>query len=81
MTCTAASHQGATKEPAATLFRTCEANPGLSKLYALFAGSVLVFCFVCIPLVRLPCVSGGEMKFTSPKAHKNPAKTLTIKII
>ncbi len=27
MTCTAASHQGALKEPAASLFRTCEAHP------------------------------------------------------
>ncbi len=27
MTCTAASHQGAIKEPAASLFRTCEAHP------------------------------------------------------
>ncbi len=27
MTCTAANHQGAIKEPAASLFRTCEAHP------------------------------------------------------
>ncbi len=26
MTCTAATHQGAIKEPAASLFRTCEAH-------------------------------------------------------
>lgn len=27
MTCTAASHQGAIKEPTASLFRICEAHP------------------------------------------------------
>ncbi len=33
MTCTAASHQGAIKEPAASLFRTCEAHPTYTYLW------------------------------------------------
>ncbi len=32
MTCTAASHQGAIKEPAASLFLTCEAHPVFSTV-------------------------------------------------
>ncbi len=46
ITCTAASHQGAIKEPAASLFRMCEAHPVVAL--SLCFWEFVVLCTTCL---------------------------------
>ncbi len=42
MTCTAANHQGAIKEPAASLFQACKVHPGLEREYTVMKKKIIL---------------------------------------